>query len=185
MALVDQMVRAARLDIPLYEEVERDTSQTQNAMIVVIISALASGISGAISASMRGDGGGSVVMGLIGGIVAALIGWGLWCGVVYLIGTSVFKGTATWGEVLRTVGFAQSPGVLRIVGFVPVLGGLVNLVVAIWLLVTGVVAVRQALDLGTGAAIVISIIGVVVYAVIFAVVAGILGLGGALLGGLG
>lgn len=182
MALVDQMVRASRLEVPLYEEVERDTSQTNNALAVVVISALAAGIGGAISEAMSGAGGGAIVAGLIGGIVAAVIGWALWCGVVYWIGTTIFKGTATWGEVLRTVGFAQSPGVLRILGFVPVLGGLVNLVVAIWLVVAGVIAVRQALDLGTGAAVVVSILGIVVYIVIFGIVAAILGLGGMMMG---
>jgi hypothetical protein len=182
VALTDQMVRASKLEVPFYEEVERDLNQATNALTVVVIAALAAGISAAISGAMRGAGGGTLVGGLIGGIITAIIGWAVWCAIVYFVGTSLFGGTATWGEVLRTVGFAQSPGVLRIFGFIPVLGGLINLVVAIWLIVAGVVAVRQSLDISTGGAIVVSIIGVVVYAVINLIVLGIFGLAGAVAG---
>jgi hypothetical protein len=185
MALVDQMMRASRLDIPFYEEVERDTTQTNNALTVVVVTALAAGISGAISGAMSGAGGGTIVLGLIGGIVAAVIGWGVWCGIVYFVGTKMFGGTATWGEVLRTVGFAQSPNVLRILSFIPILGALISLVAGIWALIASVIAVRQSLDIGTGAAVIVSIIGFVVYILIFAIVGGILGLGGMALGTLG
>ena len=41
MALVDQMIRASRLDVNLYEEVEKDTTQTNNALTVVVIFYLA------------------------------------------------------------------------------------------------------------------------------------------------
>src|SRR5688500_12358510 len=141
MALVDQMMRASRLEVPFYEEVERDESQTNNALTVVVITALAAGVSGAIGAAVAGTGVGSIVLGLVGGIVAAGVGWALWCGIVYFVGTSIFKGTATWGEVLRTVGFAQSPNVLRILGFIPIVGGLISFIAGIWALVASVIAV--------------------------------------------
>lgn len=175
MALVDQMMRASRLDIALYEEVERDTTQTNNALMVVVITSLATGIGAAIGAMMDPEAGGAgvAIMGLIGGILAALASWVVWSGAVYFVGTRLFKGTATWGEVLRTVGFANSPGVLRILGFIPVLGGVINLVVGIWVIVTTVVAVRQALDIGTGAAIVASIIGAILAAIVLGIVAAI------------
>ena len=77
----------------------------------------------------------------------------------YLIGTKLLGGVATWGELLRTIGFAQSPGVLMIFGIIPILGGLVRIIVMIWLLIAGIVAIRQALDFSTGKAVVTAVIG--------------------------
>jgi hypothetical protein len=179
LALTDQMIRASRLDVNLYEEVERDTTQTNNALTVVVISAVAAGIGAAISQAMASPppgapaaaaGGGGIVLGLIFGVIAALVGWAIWTAIVYYIGTSMFGGTATWGEVLRTVGFANAPGVLRVLIFIPVLGGLINLLVSIWLIVTTVVAVRQALDITTGKAIIVSIIGGIVAFIVIAII---------------
>jgi hypothetical protein len=92
-------------------------------------------------------------------LIAAFLGWLAWAGITYLIGDKVFGGTATWGELLRTLGFAQSPGVLYILGFVPVLGVLLRFVVGIWILVAGVIAIRQALDFSTGKAIATALLG--------------------------
>src|SRR5262249_7144360 len=98
--------------------------------------------------------------------LSALIFWVVWAYVTYFVGTQFFGGTATPGEMLRTIGFAQSPGVLRILSFIPVLGGLISFIVAIWSIVAGVIAVRQALDFDTGKAILTVIIGFVVVVIV-------------------
>lgn len=143
------MIGAARLDVNTYEEVEADQSATGQAALVVAIVAIASAI------GSLGDGG----SGIIAGVLTAVVGWLLWAGITYVIGDKLFGGTATWGELLRTLGFAQSPGVLLILGIIPLLGGLVHVAVAIWMLVAGIIAIRQALDFSTGKAILTAIIG--------------------------
>jgi hypothetical protein len=148
-SLVERAIGAARLDNSTYEEVEADRGATGQAATVVAIAAVASAI-GSV-----GEGSTGVIGALIGGIV----GWLIWSGITYLIGTMFFGGTADWGELLRTLGFAQAPGVLNVLGFIPLLGGLVRFAVAIWLLVAGIVAIRQALDISTGKAILVAVIG--------------------------
>ena len=96
---------------------------------------------------------------IIAGPISAVLGWLLWSAITYVIGGKLLGGTATWGELLRTIGFAQSPGVLMIFGIIPILGGLVRAVVAIWLLFAGIVAIRQALDFSTGKAILTAFLG--------------------------
>lgn len=182
MNLVDGMVRAARLDVSLYEEAERDTTQTNNALAVVVIAALANGIGTAIGAASNPQAA-SPILALIAGIVGAIIGWAVVTGFIYLAGTRLFGATATWGEVLRTVGFANSPGVLNILGFIPVLGGLVRFVVAIWLIVATVIAIRQALDVSTGRAIVSGVIGWILGAIVIGIVFAIFAVPVALMGG--
>ena len=160
-SIVDRMKGAATLDIATYEEVEADTTATGQAAAVVGIVAVASAIG-----ALRGGG-----LSIIGGLVAAFVGWLVWSGVTYLIGAKVFGGTATWGELLRTIGFAQSPGVLLVLGLIPILGWLVRFVVWIWLLIAGVIAIRQALDFSTGKAVLTALLGwlcmMVLYAVFF------------------
>jgi hypothetical protein len=167
-SMTDRMMRAARLDSQVYEEVEHDQSATSQALTVVIIVAVANGIGQALAQTMSRDGG-SAVGGFIAGIVAALVGWALWSGIAYLIGTRVFGGTATYGELLRTIGFANAPGVLNILAFVPILGGIVGFVVGLWILAATVVAMRQALDIDTTKAVLTGILGFIAY-IILAVV---------------
>ena len=158
----DRMRGAAMLDIATYEEVEHDDNLTTQAAIVVLIAALARGVGG------FSDG----ENGIIVGVVAALFSWLVWAGITYLIGDKLLKGTATWGELLRTLGYAQAPAVLLIFGFVPVLGNILGAVVGIWLLVTGIVAIRQALDFDTGKAVMTAFLGWLVAVAIPAIVIG-------------
>jgi hypothetical protein len=157
-SFTDRMIRAAKLDVSLYEEVEADEGALGQAMGVVVLSSVAAGI-GAI-----GHGG---ITGIVIGIIGALIGWFIWAGLTYVIGTKILpepETKADVGQLLRTIGFASSPGLLRALGFIPVLGALISLVAGIWMLVATVVAVRQALDYkSTGRAVGVCIIGFIVY----------------------
>jgi hypothetical protein len=184
-SLADRMVRAARLETGLYNEVEADVSATNQALTVVVITALAGGIGAALGEALGGRATG-VVGGLIGGVVAELLGWLVWSYVMYLVGTRVFHGTATYGELLRTLGFANSPGVLLILRFVPVLGGLIALIVGIWRIVAGFIAVREALDLDNGNTVATIVVGIVAYLIVLLIVGVVLatlGLGAAVLTG--
>lgn len=148
-SIVDRMKGAALLDVATYEEVEHDNDATGQAAVVVIIVAVCS----ALGAIWRGG------PSIIAAPISAVLGWLLWSAITYVIGDKLLGGTATWGELLRTIGFAQSPGVLMIFGIIPILGGVVRVVVALWLLVAGIIAIRQALDFSTGKAIVTALLG--------------------------
>ena len=169
-SLVNRMVRAAKLDSALYEEVEADSSALGQAMGVVAIASIAAGIG-----NMAYGG----VTGLIGGVIAALIGWFIWAGLTYLIGTKILpepQTEADIGQLLRTLGFASAPGVLRVFGFIPILGPIIFLISSIWMLVATVVAVRQALDYkSTGRAVGVIIIGWIVMVIVITLVGALTG----------
>jgi hypothetical protein len=172
MNIVNRMIRAARLDVSLYEEVEKDVTAMNQAVLVVVIASICAGIGMAIEKMAGGLGG--IVFGLVLGVITALIGWFIWSFITYFIGTRVFKGPetkSTYGELLRCIGFSSSPGVIRILSFIPILGGVIAFVAMIWSLVAMVIAVRQALDFSTGRAIATCIVGFVVLVVISAAVA--------------
>ena len=141
-SFTERMIGAAKLDVRVYEEVEADTGATRQAMGVVLLSSLAGGIG---SVGLGAGGLGGVV---VGGILA-LLGWVTWAFLTYIIGTRLLaepQTRADVGELMRTLGFAQAPGLLRVLGGFPGLGPIVLSLVSIWMLVAMVVAVRQALD---------------------------------------
>ena len=164
-SLVGRMIRAAKLDVGLYEEVEADTGATGQAMLVVVLSSVAAGI---------GSVGGAGLKGLLLGALSALAAWYIWAFLTYFIGTRLLPESQTEadvGQLLRTTGFSSSPGLLRILGILPGLMGIVFLGCAVWMLVAMVIAVRQALDYhGTGRAIAVCLIGWVVQVVIIVLI---------------
>jgi hypothetical protein len=158
----DRIIRASKLDANLYEEVEADKSALTQAMGVVILSSFAAGLGSITSGGLTG-----VVMGTI----SALIGWLIWSYLTYIIGTKLLptpETKADYGELLRTLGFSSSPGLIRILGIIPGLRGIVFLVAGIWMLVAMIIAVRQALDYqSTLRAIGVCIIGWIIQGLIF------------------
>ena len=136
----NRIIRAAKLNVSLYEEVEADKGAMRQAMAVVVLSSLAAGI-GSIGTVGLG--------GLVMGTIAALAGWYVWAYLTYFIGTKLLPEPQTQadpGELLRTIGFASSPGLIRVAGIIPGLGGVVFMVASLWMLAAMVIAVRQALD---------------------------------------
>ncbi len=163
--MFQRMIGAAKLDTATYEEIEADGSATQQAMSVVLLVALATGI------GSLGSGG---IVGLFLGIVLGVVGWAVWAGLTYFIGTTIFKTPETeanWGQLARTLGFAQSPGVLKVFAVIPGIGPLVFVLVSIWQLAAMVIAIRQALDYtSTWRAIGVAVVGFIVYAVAMGIV---------------
>jgi len=162
------MIRAAKLNVNLYEEVEADTTANKQSFLAVLIVSVATGIGSGIAGAFTG-GGLWFVWGLLSGIAFSIIGWLAWSFFAYLIGTKIFKGretSATWGELLRTIGFSNSPGVFRFFSFIPFIGGFISFAVSVWALIAGVIAVRQALDFSTRRALATCIVGWIIYMLI-------------------
>ena len=170
--MIGRMLRAARLESGVYEEVEHDSSATPQAMAVVVLASIAAGI-GSI-----GEGG---VGGLVLGSLWALVTWMLWSLITHLIGTRLLASAqtqATYGQLLRTIGFSSSPGIIRVLGLIPALFTVVNVVAALWMLVAMVIAVRQALDYtSTWRAVVVVGIGWVIQIGVFIALVSLVGLG--------
>ena len=136
---VDRIIRACKLDVSLYEEVEADKSATLQAAGVVVLSSLAAGV-GAISLGASN---------FLFAPLLSLISWYVWAYIIYFIGAKFFPEPTTkadHGELLRTIGFSSAPGLIRVFGITPELMSITFIGAAIWMLVAMVIAVRQALD---------------------------------------
>ena len=163
--MIDRMIRAAKLQVGLYEEVEADKTATKQAVFVVVIVALASGVG---SLSVAGVGG------IFAGVVVGLLGWALWAWITYFIGTSILRTAEThadWGQLARTLGYAQSPGVLKVFGVVPGIGPFIFLAVSTWQFVAMIIAIRQALDFtSTWRAVGVAALGFIPYALLLTII---------------
>jgi hypothetical protein len=170
--LLERAIGAARLDASVYEEVEADQTALGQAMTVVVVAAVAAGI-GAL-----GHGYGHGLGRLVLGILLSLAGWFVWALLTWWIGTRLLpvpETQADVGQLLRTIGFSASPGVLQVLGILPAIGGLIILVAQLWQLAAMVVAVRQALDYtSTWRAVGVCAIGFVIYLLVGTVLVGAL-----------
>ena len=141
---VQRLVGAAMLNAETYEEIEADRTATGQALAVVLLSAVAAGI------GARGLAGVSATVGFVANAsVIAVLTWAAWAVVTCGIGSRLLPTRDTRtdpGELLRTLVFAATPGLIQVFGVVP--GAMVPVfaLATVWALVASVVAVRQALD---------------------------------------
>ncbi|MBL7195495.1 MAG: YIP1 family protein [Desulfobacterales bacterium] len=167
---INRIVRAAKLDVNLYEEVETDKGAMGQAMGVVVLSSIAAGI---------GSIGTIGVKGIIIGAIIALIAWYAWAYITYFVGTKILpepQTKADHGELLRTIGFASSPGLIRVLAVIPGIAGIIFLITSIWMLIAMVIAVKQALDYqSTPRAVGVCIIGWVIQTIIIMILFSVLG----------
>jgi len=166
----ERVLGALRLDAPTYDEIEHDESAPGQSAGVVALAGLAAAI-GAAS-----QGGGSAV----GAMLGSLLGWLVSTGFIWVVGVYFMKHTSNYKELLRTLGFASAPQLLMVLRGIPAIGGIIAFAATLWGLAAFVVAVRQALDVTTGRAVVVCILAIVVN---FACIVGLVLLFGGLLAG--
>ena len=136
---LNRVLRAIKIDIDLYEEVEKDKTATIQAGLVVVLSSLAAGV-------------GALQMGVSNFLFApilSLLSWYVWAYVIYFLGVKLFGGPKTksnHGELLSTIGFSSAPGLIRVLGVTPDLMTVTFIGSAFWMLACMVVAVKSALD---------------------------------------
>jgi len=163
--LTGRMIGAMQADVKTFTEIESDPNAMGQAVTVIVIAAVASLIGNFFRAGLIAG---------IGGLIGSLIGYALFSLMVFLIGTKLMPEPATkadFSETFRVVGFAAAPGVFNVLAIIPFIGPLIGLVVAIWSLVIGVIAVREVLDYSnTGRAIIVSILAFVVCVIVYMVI---------------
>ena len=136
---ISRIIRAIKIDIDLYEEVEKDENATIQAGAVVVLSSLAAGV-------------GALQMGMTNFLLApimSLLSWYVWAYVIYFVGVKIFgdlKTKSSHSELLRTIGFSSAPGIIRVFGVTPDLMTVTFIGSAFWMLACMVVAVKSALD---------------------------------------
>jgi cytochrome c556 len=137
-----RLIGAAMLDRGIYEGIEADSRATRQAALTVLFASLAAGLgAGGVWTPQPSR------FALVTAI--ALVTWLAWAMMTYQIGTWVLPGRQTassFGELLRTVGFAAAPGLFQVFAALPGMAVPVFVATGVWMFVAMVVGVRHALD---------------------------------------
>jgi hypothetical protein len=168
-SFVERVIGAIRLDPATYEEVEHDTDATWQAGVVVTAAAILSGVGSSAGRAQN----------LLAGVLASVVFWALFTLFAYLVGVHILKGpqtSATFGEVLRALGFSYAPSLFAILGLIPGIGYLIVFIAGLWSLIASVIALRQSLEVSTGRAVAIAVVAFLAMVVVLAVVATIFGI---------
>jgi hypothetical protein len=171
--MFERIIGIFKLDVNTFEEIEKDTTATSQAAVIVAIVAVLVGLGSGFTATMQE---GNFFLSFISTLVWTFIGWLLWAVVSWFVGTKFFGGQATLDEMLRVIGFAYSP---QLLGIIPCIGGVIG---AIWSLIAGFIAVRQGLDLDNLKAALTILIGFAVYVIGIIIISAIVGGASALVG---
>lgn len=169
--LFHRMAGALRLDRATYEAIEADRKSTGEAAFIVVATTFVAAAGHALAVR------GSVDDGIAAGI-GALIGWAFSAWIALFVGTRLLPGRATkadWGEVARTVAYANTPRFFLILLFLPVIGPLVQTVVGLWVLAATVVAMRAAFDVDTGRAISVAVVSALAQGIVLLVLFALIG----------
>lgn len=137
--IVDRAIGISRFARKYYRDVAVDPGATAEGAIVVVVVATATGLGGL----------GAGIGGFMAGVLWAVIRWLLFTVAAWFLAREVFK-TKPEGDVTalaRVLGYAQAPGIIAIVGFIPLLGWSLSLVGNIWLVLSVVMALRYVLML--------------------------------------
>ena len=107
----NRVFRAIKIDIDLFEEVEKDKKATFQAGTVVVLSSLAAGV-------------GSIHLGATNFLIApalSLLSWYVWAYIIFFVGVKLFGDNKPKVITVnsRTIGFSSAPGILRIFGVTP------------------------------------------------------------------
>ena len=124
-----RLMGAAMLDAGTYEQIEADPRATWQALVVVLLASVAAGVGGHLDRWT-----GPVGFLRLAGI--ALVTWIAWAVLTVQVGSRFLPDPNTrsdTGEMLRTIGFADAPGLLQVFGAIPGVGLPVFIITAVWM----------------------------------------------------
>ena len=157
---LNRFFRAAKLDVSLYQEIVEDPGTLNQALIVVFIYSMA---------AAYGTFGRTGATGTNIGMITTLLGWYVWAFSTYIVGVRILPEAKTQPDrkaLMRVLGFASAPGILRVLGFIPGLGIAVLLAATGLIVAAATVGVKQALNYeSTARALGVCIIGLIISAV--------------------
>ena len=175
------------LEPAAFEEVEHDEKATGQAALIVVVASILAAIgasSGPFFSSLAlgnnpwnvSFGSGSALIIFLGVIFWSILAWLVWAAATYFMGTKIFHGEATYGEMLRVTGFAYAPLAFLVLGAIPCIGFAISLVISVWALAAVFIGVREGLDLNFGRTLVAVIVGWFIYAIGMGILVFIFGL---------
>jgi hypothetical protein len=176
-AILNRLMRLARLDTGVFDEVRDDPRETLPAIIIVAVSALLAGFGALLffmfvkPAGADADVGNLFVKVIVLGTIFAVVLWGVWVAVTYVVLVQFFKETADIQVLLRTMGYASIPFAASLLMLIPGLSmGLAITALVLWF-VLSIYAVQAATSASPDRVIISCLVGFLVFAVLMGIIA--------------
>ena len=167
-SLIQRLKRLVTLDTTVFDEVRTDANSTIPAIVVAVVSMLLFGVGGWLWWAFAdiGDSNKVFIQSLVLGTILAVLLWGVWIAITYVMLTQVFRARADINELIRVMGFAAAPLALGVLMFIPGLDFGIALTAVALFFATTVIAVQTATDAPAGRALVSCAAGFLVWAII-------------------
>lgn len=156
--MLNRAIRAALLRGGLYHELTDEPEEIFYALAVVVLSGIALGAGIQYAPLPKWEGAG-VWLFVFFSVWARVVGWFLWAGIAYVVGTKAFGGQAGYRRLLRSIGLTYAPGVLAFFGGIPVVGPFLLGLSFLWIFPAALVAIRETQGLNWVQAIICAILG--------------------------
>ena len=140
--LVARAGRVLRMDRSVFREVTGDPLATGQALLIVIVLALASGVTGVIDPNQPGP----PLLRFVAEVISFLVGWSLIV-LLALVAGRALKGQGDFTRTFRTITFAQVPEVITWLKIIPQVGSLFEIAGTLMVLVATWLALQEALHL--------------------------------------
>jgi hypothetical protein len=160
--MIERILRVVKLDFSVFKEIESDPNATLEAAIVVV----AANLLAAIGSGVRTEAPRAFFSTFAITLVSGIVGWIVWSAVTHYVGRMLYQSGGTLASMMRVLGYATAPRALGVLDFIPCVGALAGLAGFILTIIAGVMAVSEGLDVDTGQAIIVIIIGAVAFFIV-------------------
>ena len=175
-AVMDKVMRLARLDTSVFDDVRDDQQELVPALVVAAVSFLLAGIGTWLfffvvaDSVYRDNYDGNFINNVILGSIFAIVLYGVAALAVYVVMAQMYRVTVDLQSLIRTMGYAAAPMSLSLLMFIPIIWPLFAIAPLALLLVTMNSAVRSASNAEESHVMMASIIGFAVMVVVLGLI---------------
>lgn len=176
-AVLDKVMRLARLDTTVFDEVKDDLNETVPAVVIVAIASLIAGIGVWLWLLVEAPSGVDVDFGnvlvnvLLLGTIFSVVLWAAWVAVTYVVLVQVYKENVDFQTLLRPMGYAAIPLVIAIFMVISGIAIAVGVVaMGLWF-VFAIYATQAASNASSDRVVVSTLAGFAVYSIVMAFLA--------------
>ncbi|HUS82157.1 MAG TPA: hypothetical protein VM013_02735 [Dehalococcoidia bacterium] len=166
--LVNRLMRLARLDTTVFDEVRLDPAATIPSVIVAVAATFLAGLGGWLWWSMQdfGDKGKVLMQSMVLGSLFSIALWVAWVLIVYVLLTQVFRAQADVQQLVRVMGLAAAPLALSVLMFIPAADFGIGLASIALFFGLSTIAVQAATNASAGTVLVCNAAGFAVWAIV-------------------
>lgn len=171
--ILNKIVRLAKLDTTVFDEVRDDVNELIPALIVAGVSALLAGLGTFLWWQFNFDAtpDGLFFRGFIMGSIFLAALYFVWILIAYVLLVQVYKASADLQALIRTMGYAALPLALGVLAFIPVLYPVFAIVPLALLFVMSIYAVQAVTNADSTQVVMANLIGFTVMVLVLGIIA--------------